>query len=72
MKGGIMLKFYIQTREAVRSLHADQRGVVSFEYVLVAACIVGAVTLAFGTSTGGAIKDALDTSIAAIIAKLPS
>ena len=32
-----MLKFYVKTSEAVRRLLADKDGVVSFEYVIVAA-----------------------------------
>ncbi len=46
-----MLKFYIKTHQAVERLRTDKDGVVSFEYVIVAACIVGAVVAAF--STGG-------------------
>ena len=37
-----MLKNYIET---VKRLSTDKDGVVSFEYVIVAACIVGAVVL---------------------------
>jgi pilus assembly protein Flp/PilA len=66
-----MLKVYIQTTEALKSLRADQAGVVSFEYVMVAACIVAAVGLAFGTGAGGAIATALGNSITAIVALLP-
>ena len=45
-----MLKNYIET---VKRLSTDKDGVVSFEYVIVAACIIGAVAAAFGTGTGG-------------------
>ena len=44
-----MLKNYIET---VKRLGTDKDGVVSFEYVIVAACIVAAVVAAFGTGTG--------------------
>ena len=47
-----MLKNYIET---VKRLSTDKDGVVSFEYVIVAACIVAAVAAAFGTGTGAAI-----------------
>jgi len=67
-----MLKTFIGIREAALRLRDNQDGVVSFEYVIVAACIVGAVLAAFGTGTGGAIKDALDAAIAAVVAKLPA
>ena len=43
-----MLKYYIET---VKRLRTDKDGVVSFEYVIVAACIIGAVAAAFGTGT---------------------
>jgi pilus assembly protein Flp/PilA len=67
-----MLKYYIKTREALLRLRTDNDGVVSFEYVMVAACIVFAVALAFGDSTGGAIKDALSNAITKIVGKLPA
>jgi pilus assembly protein Flp/PilA len=54
-----MLKYYIATTEALKSLRDDHKGVVSFEYVIVAACIVGAVIAAFGTGTTGTIHGAL-------------
>jgi pilus assembly protein Flp/PilA len=65
-----MLKYYIKTTEALKNLRADTKGVVSFEYVLVAACIVTAVAFAFGTSTGGPIATKLSTSITNILAKI--
>ena len=48
-----MLKYYVKTTEALKRLRTDQDGVVSFEYVIVAACIIGAVGAAFGNGTGG-------------------
>lgn len=66
-----MLKFYVKASETVRQLRSDKNGVVSFEYVIVAFAIVSAVALAFGTGTGGAIKDGLATAISGILAKLP-
>ena len=54
-----MLKYYIKTPEAVKRLRTDKDGVVSFEYVIVAACIVGAVVAAFGTGTGALSATAL-------------
>jgi hypothetical protein len=63
-----MLKYYVQTTEALKRLRADQDGVVSFEYIIVAACIIGAVTAAFGTGAGGAIATALTGGITAITA----
>ncbi|WP_375780192.1 hypothetical protein ACE103_15930 [Bradyrhizobium sp. ma5] len=64
-----MLKLYVQTTEAFKRLRADQEGVVSFEYIIVAACIIGAVAAAFGTGATGAIGTALSGGIAAIVTK---
>ena len=64
-----MLKYYIKTTEAFKNLRADQSGVVSFEYIIVAACIIGAVAAAFGTGATGAIGTALSGGIASIVAK---
>ena len=63
-----MLKHLINTREALKRLRTDQDGVVSFEYVIVAACVIGAVVAAFGTGSGGAIATALTTGITSITA----
>jgi pilus assembly protein Flp/PilA len=60
-----MLKCYEAT-EALKRLGADKDGVVSFEYVIVAACIVAAVVAAFGTSTATGIGQVLSTAITAI------
>ena len=62
-----MLKFYVNTTEALKRLRADNGGVVSFEYIIVAACIIGAVAAAFGTGATGAIGTALTGGITAII-----
>ena len=47
-----MLKLYVKAHQAVERLRTDKDGVVSFEYVIVAACVVAAVAAAFGTGTG--------------------
>jgi pilus assembly protein Flp/PilA len=65
-----MLKYYIKTTEALKSLRDDSKGVVSFEYVIVAACIVGAVIAAFGTGAGGTISQALSGAIVKITAAI--
>jgi Flp pilus assembly pilin Flp len=61
-----MLRYYVQTKEALKQLRVDQDGVVSFEYIIVAACIVGAVIAAFGTNAGGALATALTTGLTAV------
>ncbi|UVO39418.1 hypothetical protein KUL72_14220 [Bradyrhizobium arachidis] len=65
-----MLKYYIKTTEALKQLRSDARGVVSFEYVIVAACIVAAVAAAFGTGGSGAIYNSLSGAITAIAGKV--
>ena len=61
-----MLNYYVKTTEALKNLRTDQEGVVSFEYIIVAACIIGAVAAAFGTTTATGIGKVLNTAITAI------
>ena len=61
-----MLHHFIETKEALKRLRTDQNGVVSFEYIIVAVCIVGAVGAVFGGGAGGQIGAALTTGITAI------
>ncbi|WP_333937989.1 Flp family type IVb pilin [Bradyrhizobium sp. CCBAU 45394] len=61
-----MLTYYIETREALKRLRTDQDGVVSFEYIIVAVCIIGAVSAVFGGGATGKIGAALTTGITAI------
>jgi pilus assembly protein Flp/PilA len=66
-----MFQSYIRIREAALRLRDNNDGVVSFEYVMVAACVVAAVVAAFGTAGGaGPIKAALSTALTAITAQL--
>ena len=45
-----MLKYYVKSTEALKRLSTDKAGVVSFEYIIVAFCIVAAVAAVFGAS----------------------
>ncbi len=65
-----MLKFYVKGTDLLNRLREDKDGVVSFEYVIVAACIVGAVAAAFGTTAGGGIGAALTTAIGKVTAAI--
>ena len=47
-------------------LRADRRGVMSFEYVIVAACVVASVVAAFSTTNATGIGRALTTMINSI------
>jgi len=58
-----MLKYYIQATEALKQLRSDAKGVVSFEYVIVAACIVAAVAAVFGTANANGISGVLQGAI---------
>jgi Flp pilus assembly pilin Flp len=46
-----MSKFLTKTTEAFKRLGTDKDGVVSFEYIIVAACIVAVVIAVFKTDT---------------------
>ena len=65
-----MLNYYIKTTEAFKRLRADQDGVVSFEYIIVACLIIGVVGAAF--SQTGPLNTALVNGIAAISTALNS
>ncbi|WGR92973.1 hypothetical protein MTX26_24030 [Bradyrhizobium sp. ISRA443] len=47
----------------MKRLRADKDGVISFEYVIIAACIVTAVGAAFNTGASGPMKDALTGAV---------
>ena len=64
-----MLKSYVKTCEAVKRLSTDQDGVASFEYVIVAACIIAGVSSVFG---GGPLQTALTGAITSIGTALTS
>jgi len=65
-----VLGYRVKSTDALKRLRTDKDGVVSFEYVMVAACIVGAVSAAFGTSAGGAVATALTSGIGTISAAI--
>lgn len=65
-----MLMYYIKTTEALKRLRDNEDGVVSFEYVIVAACIVAAVAAAFGSGGTGPIFTALSGAISGIASKV--
>jgi pilus assembly protein Flp/PilA len=65
-----MLKYYVKASDLLQRLRDDKDGVVSFEYLIVAACIVAAVAFAFGTTGAGSIGAGLKTGITAIVAAL--
>jgi pilus assembly protein Flp/PilA len=67
-----MLKYYVKASNLLERLRTDKDGVVSFEYVIVAACVVVAVVAAFGTDASSGIGLALKNALAGIVAKIPT
>lgn len=63
-----MLKVYVKAHDLIDRLRADKDGVVSFEYIIVAACIVAAVAAAFGTNTATGIGLALSDGLGRVTA----
>ena len=61
-----MLKHYIKTTEALKQLRKDQDGVVSFEYIIVAAAVI-TVVITFFAGTG---STSLNTALTAAVAKI--
>jgi pilus assembly protein Flp/PilA len=55
-------------RVSVSKLRADKKGVVSFEYVIVAAAIVTAVAAAFSTDAGNTVTNALTVAMGVVAA----
>lgn len=64
-----MLRSYIRTATVLKQLRNDAKGVVSFEYVILAACIIAIVGTAFGAGTGP-VKDVLISALGTIITRL--
>jgi len=62
-----MLKYYVKTTEALKRLSTDKDGVVSFEYIIVAFCIVVAVAAVFGASGTPGISGALNTALGGVL-----
>jgi pilus assembly protein Flp/PilA len=57
-----MLKVYVKATDLIDRLRNDKAGVVSFEYLIVAVLIIGAVGIAYGAG-GANIASALSTGI---------
>jgi hypothetical protein len=58
-----MLKYFVNTKDALDRLGADRAGVVSFEYITVAVCIVATVAVVFGVTGNSGFTDALSAGI---------
>jgi pilus assembly protein Flp/PilA len=58
----------LKTSKALRRLRTEADGIASFEYVTVAACVVAAVGIAFGTDASTGIAAALISIVNAVVA----
>jgi len=65
-----MLKFYVKACETLSQLRSDAKGVVSFEYIIVAACIIATVSAVFLSSGATGITGALNSGIARVASAL--
>jgi hypothetical protein len=61
-----MLRCHVETAGALKCLCVDKGGVVSFEYVIVAASVVAAAGAAFGPGAGAGVAAALTGMLSAI------
>jgi hypothetical protein len=59
-----MLELYLKTTEALKHLWANKDGMVSFEYIIVAACVIAVVSFVFGFN--GPLVSALTGGLQAI------
>ena len=59
-----MLRYRGTSTGSLKRLRTNQDGVVSLEYVMLAACVVGSASAAFGP--GGAVASALASAIGTI------
>jgi len=62
-----MLKYYVKSREALKRLRADNDGVVSFEYIIVATCIIIVVIAVYNGPGANSISGALSTGIGQVV-----
>ena len=65
-----MLKYYAKTKEALRRLRTDHDGVVSFEYIIVATCIVIVVIAVYSSTGANSISGTLSSGFAKIAAAM--
>ncbi|MDI3559133.1 Flp family type IVb pilin [Bradyrhizobium sp. Arg816] len=65
-----MSRYHVKCMNALKRLRTDKDGVVSFEYVMLAACMVGAVSAALGTGANGNVANVLTSGVGAISAAI--
>ena len=62
-----MLKYYTKTKEALKRLRTDYDGVVSFEYIIVATCIIIVVIAVYNGPGANSISGALSAGIGKVV-----
>jgi Flp pilus assembly pilin Flp len=60
------MRYRFKTFERLKRLRGDQNGVVSFEYVLVAVCVLAAVGTVFGSGAATTISTALSGALSTL------
>jgi pilus assembly protein Flp/PilA len=65
-----MRRYCGKTGDLLKRMLSDEGGVVSFEYVIVAFCLVATVLSAFGTNANGTIAKGLANALNAIVIKV--
>jgi Flp pilus assembly pilin Flp len=63
---GYIVNYFIKTTEALKRLRADHNGLASFEYIIVATCIVIVVIAVYSGAGGNSISGALSSGFAKI------
>jgi len=58
-----MLNYFVKAKEALKRLRADHDGVVSFEYIIVATCIIIVVIAVYNGTGANSISGALSTGV---------
>ena len=62
-----MLNYFVKAKEALKRLRADNDGVVSFEYIIVATCIIIVVIAVYNGPGANSISGALSTGVGKIV-----
>jgi pilus assembly protein Flp/PilA len=62
-----MLNYYVKAKEALKRLRADHDGVVSFEYIIVATCIIIVVIAVYNGTGANSISGALSTGVSKVV-----
>ncbi len=65
-----MSKCFFGETSTLKQVLLDRHGVASFEYIVVAACIIGITSVVFNASTRSVLTNALTTAMNSVLAAL--